>query len=170
PLPHDSTDDILITSLAKSLAAAQDCVERLHHSKIATGNIVLFKSLWEATVNTLTELIESGDLDPEAFGWGIMGLSSGYIGQDSLFLSYKTRLQNALQFLPSMDNPARKWSEYRNQMKLAATKIQVLVTIRGEVHFCSIMLLQRFKQEDWRRIRWYHGIAVAERWAGSLGL
>jgi hypothetical protein len=49
-------------------------------------------------------------------------------------------------------------------------KVEVLAKTNREIHVCANLLLQQFRREKWNRIRWYHGVAVAERWIRNLGL
>jgi hypothetical protein len=49
-------------------------------------------------------------------------------------------------------------------------KIEVLAKANKEIHICANLLLQQFRREEWQRIRWYHTVAVAKRWAEHLGL
>jgi len=46
----------------------------------------------------------------------------------------------------------------------------MLAKARREIHICANLLLQQFSREEWRRVRWYHGVAVVEQWIKHLGL
>jgi hypothetical protein len=48
--------------------------------------------------------------------------------------------------------------------------VEVLAKANRQVHICASLVLQRFRQEGWHRIRWWHGVKVAERWVQRLGL
>jgi hypothetical protein len=120
----------------------------------------------------MEDTIRSGDLSLEAFGWGMFGLSAGHINhttwtKDSYFLMHKTRLHDALLQLPSMDSPNSRGDEVFSR---GGDRIQSLAKVNRQVYTCGHLLLQQFRREDWKRIRWFHGIAVAQRWMGSLGI
>jgi hypothetical protein len=58
-------------------------------------------------------MLSSGELDYESLGWGVYGLSAGYMASPSRreaspILSYKKRLHDALRTMPSMNSTARK--------------------------------------------------------------
>ncbi|KAH9864407.1 hypothetical protein J1614_010341 [Plenodomus biglobosus] len=158
--------------LATSLAAAQDCVDSAQPQGPAKEDIIFFHHLWKTTLAVFEAMLETDNLDIETIGWGVIGLCAGYMVKppDQVLQSYKTRLSNALRLMPSLDWPGQgpQWDSYRDYMGSTGTTVRVLVTARSEIHACTTMLLQRFAKEDWRTIRWYHGIAVAERWSGAL--
>ncbi|KAH9861191.1 hypothetical protein IAQ61_010928 [Plenodomus lingam] len=167
-----SSQDASPAVLALSLAAAQDCKEYAQPQSLASQDLIFLEHLWMSTLAVLEELLETNKLDIETVSWGIVGLCAGYMVkvQDQDFQSYKTRLSNALRLMPSLDWPGQgsQWDSYRGYMSSTGTTVRVLATARSEIHACTIMLLQRFANEEWKKIRWYHGIAVAERWIGAL--
>lgn len=174
PVPRTCKTIASTKDLAISFAAAQDSLDGLQLDGPANNDLVLFGDLWETAIAILDELLEGGELDQESFGWGIYGLASGYmhppsnnLASQNLFWLHKYRLHTALTLLPSMDSSVRRRNEYVVSEK---TRVDGLVKARKEVHLCANLLLQRFRQEDWRRVRWWHVIAVAERWIGRLGL
>jgi hypothetical protein len=169
--PHPSKDPST-TDLALSLAAAQDSMNSAQPSGPANFDLDLFIHLWETTVAVLEEILARGSLPQEAFGWGIFGLSSGYmhapandVDAENLFEKYKYRLRAALLALPSMDG--RRKSEYVVSEK---TKITTLVKARRECHTIAHLLLHQFRQEQWRRVRWLHMVSVAEWWIYAFDL
>lgn len=174
PVPRPSTTVPLPEEVALSLAAAQDSINSAQPKGPSNDDLLLFTHLWETTITLLEQLLETEDLDQESFAWGIFGLASGYmhppastLAPCNLVSQHKNRLHAALTSLPSMDSSARNRNEY---MVSESTKIRVLVKARKEIHLCANLLLLQFREEDWRRVRWWHTIAVAERWIGRLGL
>ncbi|KAF1845063.1 uncharacterized protein K460DRAFT_102550 [Cucurbitaria berberidis CBS 394.84] len=173
PVPPPRTTTASVKDVAVSLAAAQDSIDTAQPEGPAKEDLVLFKHLWETTITILEKLLDGGELDQESFGWGIYGLASGYmqppannVATCNLFSLHKHRLYVALASLPSMDSFARQRNKYVVSEK---TNIQSLVKARREVHICGNLLLQQFRQESWRCVRWWHAIAIAERWTELLG-
>jgi hypothetical protein len=169
--PHPRKDPST-KDLALSLAAAQDSMNSAQPSGPANSELDLFINLWETIITVLEEILARGSLPQEAFGWGIFGLSPGYmhapgndLNAENLFEKHKYRLRAALLALPSMDG--RRRSEYIVSEK---TNITTLVKARRECHTIAHLLLHRFRQEQWRRVRWFHVVSVAERWIGAFGL
>lgn len=171
PLARSSTKVISTSDLAVSLAAAQDSVGTAQIDRSTQEDSTAFKILWDTAIVVLEDIIQSGDLDHESFGWGILGLCAGYMpghwSEDSLFLAHKMRLHDALKQLPSMDSPGFKRDVVTANV---GEKIWMLAKANREVHICANLLLQQFRREEWKRIRWYHAIAVAQRWMGRLNL
>ena len=174
PIPHESSTVPSVKDIALSLAAAQDSIDSTQPEGPAIDDLALFRRLWETAITILEELFENEELGQDSFGWGIFGLASGYMhppannpAPRNLFLLHKYRLHAALTSLPSMDSSVHKRNEYVVTEK---TKIQVLVKARRDVHLCAILLLQQFRQEEWRRVRWWHAVAVTERWIERLDL
>ncbi|KAF2853217.1 hypothetical protein T440DRAFT_390525 [Plenodomus tracheiphilus IPT5] len=171
---RDGGDDVSPKKFATSLATAQDCIDSAQPPRLANEDLKFFQQLWSSTLAAFEEMLEAGKLDIETIGWGVIGMCAGYMAKgtsDQEFQAYKTRLHNALRLMPSLDGPGRgfRWAGYRGYMNSAGTTVRVLATARSEIHACTTMLLQRFAKEEWKTIRWYHGIAVAERWVGALG-
>jgi hypothetical protein len=171
PLARNRTKDVSTKDFALSLAAAQDSAGSAQIDGPAKEDLAVFRYLWDTTVEVLESTIGTGDLDHETFGWGIFGLGAGYIGhaswqEDSTFLAHKTRLHDALLKMPSMDAPMR-----REKLSLkSGGHVDILAKANREIHICANLLLQRFRREEWRRIRWFHGVAIAQKWLGHLGL
>jgi hypothetical protein len=157
--------------LAVSLAAAQDSIGTAQLDSPAKEDLMIFKHLWDATTALLDDMLEAGNLDHESFGWGVYGLAAGYTPPLSEsqgdFLSQKARLHDALLALPSMGSPERKREEI---VVKGERRVEVLVKARRQVHICANLLVQQFREENWYRVRWGHGVKVAERWAQVLGL
>ncbi|KAJ4324296.1 hypothetical protein N0V94_001354 [Neodidymelliopsis sp. IMI 364377] len=158
--------------LAASLAAAQDCIGSAQIPGPAKEDLHIFKHLWDTTVVLLEEILATGDLDHESFGWGIYGLCAGYMYPPSealyeVFEEHKHRLHEALLALPTTSSPRRKREELYVQ---GEGKVEVLAKANRQVHICASLVLQRFRQEGWHRIRWWHGVKVAETWIVKLGL
>ncbi|KAF1941295.1 hypothetical protein EJ02DRAFT_348045 [Clathrospora elynae] len=171
--PRKEYQEPTITELALSLAAAQDSLNSAQPDGPARDDLLLFQCLWEITIIVLEDILARGSLEQESFGWGIFGLSAGYIDPPAndltihnLFTNHKDRLHAALSSLPSLD-PGRRRSEYVVSEK---TQIGALVRARREIHTCGHILLHTFRQAQWRRVRWWHAIATAERWIGAFGL
>jgi hypothetical protein len=171
PVARDSTKQPTAKDLAVSLAAAQDSIGVAHLDGPAKDDLAVFKRLWDTTVDLLEEMIRSGDLSLEAFGWGMFGLSIGYTNhilwnEDTEYLANKTRLHDALVQLPSMDSTKSRGDTL---VVRGGDRIQSIARVNRQVYTCGHLLLQQFRREDWKRIRWFHGVAVAQRWMGSLG-
>ncbi|KAJ4989718.1 hypothetical protein SVAN01_04748 [Stagonosporopsis vannaccii] len=158
--------------MATSLAAAQDCIGSAQVPGPAKEDLHVFKHLWDTTVELLEGVLATGDLDHESFGWGIWGLCAGYLYPPSeasyeVFEEHKHRLHEALLALPTVDSPMRK----REGLVVSGeNRVEVLANANRQVHICASLVLQRFRQEGWHRIRWWHGIKIAERWMTKLGL
>lgn len=158
--------------VATSLAAAQDCIGSAQIPGPAKEDLHVFKHLWETTVELLEVILATGDLDHESFGWGIWGLCAGYVYPPSeasyeIFEGHKNRLHEALVALPAIESSTRKME----QISVSGDKrIEVLAKANRQVHICASLVLQRFRQEGWHRIRWWHGIKIADKWAARLGL
>ncbi|KAH6633240.1 hypothetical protein C7974DRAFT_168025 [Boeremia exigua] len=158
--------------MATSLAAAQDCIGSAQLPGPAKEDLHVFKHLWDTTVELLEEVLATGDLDHESFGWGIWALCAGYVYPHSetsyeMFEEHKHRLHEALLALPALDSPRRKREEL---VVPGEGKVEVLAKANRQVHICASLVLQRYRQEGWHRIRWWHGIKVADRWIARLGM
>lgn len=158
--------------LATSLAAAQDCIGNAQLPGHAKEDLHVFKHLWDTTVVLLEEVLTTGNLDHESFGWGIFGLCAGYMYPPSeasyeVFEEHKHRLHEALLALPKTDSPRHERAEL---VVKGDEKVEVLARANRQVHICASLVLQRFRQEDWHRVRWWHGVKVADRWVGMLGM
>jgi hypothetical protein len=171
PLIRDSSEDLSTKDFATSVAAAQDCIYSAQVDGPAREDLATFERLSETTIQVLEMLLNTDDIDYIIMGWGVYGLSAGYMGQasreDSPFLSYKSRLHDALQKMPTMTSTSRK--EIDNVASCGG-KPQVLAKANREIHICANLMIQQFRREEWTRIRWYHMIAVAQRWLDHLGL
>jgi hypothetical protein len=172
PRSRETTNQISKKDLATSLAAAQDCAGSAQVEGPAREDLAVFENLWNTTISVLETVLESGDLHHEIFGWGVIGLCAGYIGhshwrEDSPFLSLKTRLHDALKKMPSMDSTYRKT---KDGVASAGGMVGYLAKTNREIHVCANLLLQQFRREEWKRIRWYHAVAVAQKWIENLGL
>lgn len=159
--------------LDSSLSAAQDAINTPQPVGPSKQDLQLFKRLWDVTIKTMEQVLEEGDLDLEVRAWGIIGLAAGY--RDSLktptdtmerFTAYKDRLRAALKCLTSLASPHTGHLSGVSPDQRA----YLLVKARRELHICSNLLLQHFKDEGWANVRWYHGVAVAERWVRNLEL
>lgn len=171
PLPRDVEQELSVEDMAFSLAAAQDCCRTAQPEGPVSDDLLLCERLWETTITVLEEILDGGKLDQETYGWGIYGLASGHqepptraAANRKPVSSFKYRLQAALSALPSLNRSSR--NEYVLNER---TGVERLVKARKEVHLCTVLLLMRFRQDQWRCIRWWHAIAVAERWLRSLG-
>lgn len=157
--------------MAISLAAAQDSIGSAQETGPAKDDLRVFKHLWDATVDVLEEVLSTGDLDHESFGWGIWGLCAGYMCPPSeasyeVFIEQKHRLHEALLALPT-----KAASTQRNSEGVKGEgRVEFLAKANRQAHICASLVLQRFRQEGWHRIRWWHGVKVAERWIARLGL
>jgi hypothetical protein len=130
-----------------------------------------FDRLSTITIEVLEILLNTADLDYITMGWGIYGLSAGYIEHTSReelpFLSFKFRLHDALQKMPTMDSTTRKEVD---SVACCGGNIAVLAKANREIYICANLMLQQFRREEWKRIRWYHMIAVAQNWLDHLAL
>ncbi|RAR01793.1 integral membrane protein [Stemphylium lycopersici] len=168
---HRDDEALSTAEFALSLAAAQGSISSAQPDGPEKDDLLLFNRFWETAVAVLEEILSPGSLPQESFGWGIFGLSSGYMHPPSneltmqnTFSSYKYRLHAALLKLPSLTGA--KGSEYAVREK---TSTAALVKVRREIHTCAHILLHKFRQEEWKRVRWFHVVAVAERWLGAFG-
>ncbi|KAF2830845.1 hypothetical protein CC86DRAFT_283953 [Ophiobolus disseminans] len=171
PISRNSAKEVSAKVFASSLATAQDCMNSAQAEGPAIHDLALFKELWDATLVALREILEIGNLDHETFGWGILGLSAGYMDKpfwkdNTEFLSLKNRLRDALMQMPNMDTPKQKKSAFTMG---PGGKIGIFSKTNRDIHVYANLLLQQFKREEWARIRWYHGVAVVERWIEHLG-
>lgn len=160
-------------AFARSLATAQDLVLITPPKGVAKDEIEFFNTLWDATTDVLEKALGEANLSLEVYAWGIAGLAAGYKAPSSTsasntkrFMSYKARLKAALKCLPSLSSP---FSSPHSGVT-PARQTYILTKARREVHICSSILIQQVKEEGWKNINWYHGVAVAERWIGNLAL
>jgi hypothetical protein len=65
--------------LATSFAAAQDAHGSAQPDGPAKDDLELFTLLWRTAIHVVEQILEDGNLDGEAFGWGVYGLSFGYM-------------------------------------------------------------------------------------------
>ncbi|KAF2676078.1 hypothetical protein K458DRAFT_322868 [Lentithecium fluviatile CBS 122367] len=162
--------------LARSFAAAQDAHGSAQPDGPAKEDLELFTLLWRTTIEVVDQILEDGIADGEAFGWGVYGLSFGYIpsfpsppsaDNSTSFDALRQRLHTTLLTLPNVNNPQRE----RERSSISpAERVGRLVKARNEVHLCGTLLVQRFREEEWASVRWGHLIAVVERWLGNLEL
>jgi hypothetical protein len=172
PLARDRAKEVSNKDFAVSLAVAQDCAGCAQLDSPAKEDLASFTQLWESAISALEKAIETGDLGHEILGWGVFGLSAGYIShaswrEDSLFLSLKTRLHSGLLQIQSMNARGENKS---GSTRGAGEGIKILARANREVHVCAHLLLQQFKREEWKRIRWYNAVAVAQKWINHLKL
>lgn len=83
-----------------------------------------------------------------------------------IFEDRKHRLHEALLATPNMDSPRRR----KELVVEGEGTVEILAKAHRQVHICANLVLQRFRQEGWHRIRWWHGIQVAEIWIERLRL
>jgi len=132
-------------------------------------HLEVFSMLGETTIIILERLLNLGELAVKPFGWGIYGLSSGYVSSDPLFNSYKQQLYVAVDSLSTLCSKSDS-SSGRNFIKKGQTgHIFALSIANRQVHLSATMLLQ-IMRKDWGRLRWYHGIQVARHWIDYLGI
>lgn len=101
-------------SLALALALAQDHHVAVQSCKRASEDLKLYATLGTTTVKAVEWLLDLGDVELEPFAWGVLGLSSGFISHDPLFIAYKQKLYTAINLLstsscnwsPSVDDPS----------------------------------------------------------------
>lgn len=172
PPQHPKPQDPSLNTLALSFAAAQDCTYSAQPAGSGKEDLDLFTLLWDCAVVVLEEILARGSLPQESFGWGIFGLSAGYmhppardLTAQNVFLSNKRRLHDALNVLPSFNR------ETSSEYVVGEKKTTALLTrARRDIHTLGHILLHEYKLSSWRRVRWLHTIAVAERWVGAFGL
>jgi hypothetical protein len=172
PPRHPKPQDPSLNTLALSFAAAQDCTYSAQPAGSGKEDLDLFTLLWDCAVAVLEEILARGSLPQESFGWGIFGLSAGYmhppardLTAQNVFLSNKRRLHDALNVLPSLNR------ETSSEYVVGEKKTTALLTrARRDIHTLGHILLHEYKLSSWRRVRWLHTIAVAERWVGAFGL
>jgi hypothetical protein len=204
--------------LVTSFAAAQDAYDSAQPDGPAKEDLQLFTVLWRTAIQVVEQILEDGNLDGEAFGWGVYGLSFGYMPAfasspsptsfsppspspintnfDDDFFPQKTsvkpytpppalhspspsqaafdalrhRLHTALLSLPGGVSSSQRERERGRSSVSPAERVGRLVKMRNEVHLCGTLLMQRFRGEDWRTVRWGFLIAVVERWLSNLEL
>jgi hypothetical protein len=162
------------TRFAASLAAAQDVFKHgtLQPEGPLLSDLFVFRALWETTVQLLERMLDSGSLRYETFGWGIFGLSAGYLSSDSFFSGMKERLGDALRTLPRISTHAGERLEaehHRLRSRSRHGRLLSLTRANRDIHICATMLLQSIRS-DWNRVRWYHGIKVCEQWMAQINL
>ncbi|KAF2025882.1 hypothetical protein EK21DRAFT_103589 [Setomelanomma holmii] len=153
PLAHDCAKDVSVREFALSLAAAQDSIGTAQLNGPAKEDLAIFECLWSTTVDLLESMISTGDLDHETF-------------EDSLLLAHKTRLHDAHLKMPCMDGSFRR----EKRSLRSRGQVDVLAKANREAHVCATLLLQRFRREDWTRIRWFHGVQVVVKLTEHVGL
>jgi hypothetical protein len=170
PLVRDSSGEMSTKDSAVSLAAAQDCIYSAQVDGPAREDLAAFERLSETTIEVPEILLNTADLDYITMGWGIYGLSAGYMEhtsrEKSPFLSFKFRLHDALQKMPTIDSTTRKEID---SVACYGGDIAMLAQANREIHICANLMLQQFRRKEWKRIRWYHMIAVAQRWLDHWG-
>lgn len=171
PIAPTPNQKVSTKKLALSLAAAQDCAGTAQIEGPAQEDLCVFKEMWAATKTVLDNILETGNLDHETFGWGIYGLSTGYMPraswqENSKFTSLQTRLHDGLLQMLDMDQRRKRPTTPTS----SGGQVEVLAKANRQIHVCANLLLQQFRREEWKKIRWYHGMAVAERWIEHLGL
>ncbi|KAF2193687.1 hypothetical protein K469DRAFT_240538 [Zopfia rhizophila CBS 207.26] len=172
------------TRIAEAFASMQDFSTWNEGSRPPPAEMKLFSLLRATSIDLFSHVLDSTALSLEDFGWGIFALSSGYRPSSSLstpssssppspssagipesFGNHKSRLRAALLSLPTLTSPPPS----RNSSVPPANKINTLAKANREVHVCATMLLQAMRS-DWERVRWWHLVAVVERWVRALGL
>jgi hypothetical protein len=131
---------------AASLAAAQGCIYSVQVDGPAREDLAVFERLSETTIEVLELLLHTADLDCITTGWGIYGLSAGYMGhtprEDSPFSLYKLRLHDALQKMPTMNSTSRKETD---SVAGCGSKIDVLAKSNRQIHIRADLIPQQFR-------------------------
>ncbi|PVH90581.1 hypothetical protein DM02DRAFT_484975, partial [Periconia macrospinosa] len=162
-------NNLSCTRFAHSLAAAQDATNVTPPDGPVLDDFNVFNMLWETTISVMERLLNLGELATEPFGWGIFGLSSGYISPDPLFSSHKQRLYAALASLQTLHSQPSSFTDQDFAITTSTGHIFTLSTANHQVHICATMLLQTM-QRDWGRVRWYHEVQVVKWWLAHLGI
>lgn len=68
-----------LKDLAMSLAAAQDAHTTAQTEGPAAQDLTLFTALAQTSIAAIEQILEAGIPDGKAFGWGVYGLSSGFL-------------------------------------------------------------------------------------------
>jgi len=172
PRLRSSTTEPSVTEVFLSLGAAQDSINSTQPDGTANDDLRFFGNLWETTITVLEEILACGSLPQEAFGWGVFALSTGYMHLPSrnlidqnIFNNHKYRLHTALKMMPSLNGERR--SEY---VVTSRTSTAALVRARRDIYTMGHILLSKFRQDQWKSVRWYHAVAVAEKWIQAFGL
>lgn len=113
PVAPTTSQKAITKQLALSLAAAQDCVDSAQIEGPAREDLAIFKQLWDTTSIILENVFALGTLDHETFGWGMYGLSTGYVHRASWrdnaeFLSLQTRLHDGLMQMLDLNKRPRR--------------------------------------------------------------
>jgi hypothetical protein len=90
--------------------------------------------------------------------------------EQTAFEALRQRLRTALGSLPGVTDSQRGRSDEYTASIPGAERLGQLVRARKEVHFCGTLLVQVFREDEWRSVRWGHVIVVVERWLGNLEL
>ncbi|KAI2486809.1 hypothetical protein Ptr902_00942 [Pyrenophora tritici-repentis] len=168
PRSRSSTAEPSDTEIFLSLDAAETAINSAQPDGAAKDDLHFFNSLWETTIAVLEDILAHGPLPQELFGWGIFALSTGYLYSPcdrGIFSNHKHRLRSALKMMPSLHG--RRRNEYVISGSIC---IEMHVKAMKEIHTVGHILLSRFRQDGWKKVRWYHATRVAERWIQALGL
>ena len=172
PRLRSSTTEPSVTEVFLSLGAAQDSINIAQPDGTANDDLRFFGKLWESTTTVLEEILACGLLPQEAFGWGVFALSTGYMHlasrnliDQNIFSNHKYRLYTALKMMPSLNGERR--SEY---IVTSKTSTAALVRARMDIYTMGHILLSKFRQDQWKSVRWYHAVAVAEKRIQAFGL
>jgi hypothetical protein len=96
--------------------------------------------------------------------------STGTCRPENAFEALRRRLHAALSSLPSVNVSRGERGEKNRAPVSPADRIGRLVKTRNEVHLCGTLLVQVLRENEWRSVRWWHLVAVVERWLGNLEL
>jgi len=151
--------------LATSLAAAQDAYGSAQPDGPAKEDLDLFTALWKTTVQVVEQILEEGIPDGEAFGWGVYGLSFGYIrsfptsspssssSQDSDSADFDDeffpRNENKPFAIPTptiSSNPETAFEALRQRLHTALSSLPGVSTVqreRGEKHRLPVSPAER---------------------------
>ncbi|CAE6996022.1 hypothetical protein CFE70_000220 [Pyrenophora teres f. teres 0-1] len=172
PRSRPSNAEPSITEVFLSLRAAQQAIDSVQPDGAVKDDLHFFNDLWNTTITVLEEILDHGSLPQEPFGWGVFALSTGYlhsrhtnIAYRDVFSNHKYRLRSALERMPSLDRKRRNAYVISERPSMEA-----LVKARREIHTVGHILLSKFRQDGWKRVRWYHAITVTERWIQAFGL
>ncbi|KAF2801039.1 hypothetical protein K505DRAFT_207556, partial [Melanomma pulvis-pyrius CBS 109.77] len=170
------TDAPLTREIAASLACAQDALPYPQPLGPENDDLQVLKSLWDTTLQILASILVDTQIPLPTFGWGVYGLSSGYVPHNAdlfstaVFQSRKARLHAALQKLPSMSAEHVQLNREAPVVQPAG-QVAVLAKTNREVHINATMLVQIMRGDGgWEEVRWFHAICVVERWADALRL
>jgi hypothetical protein len=135
------------TCMATPLIAAQDSISSARVPGPAKEELHIVKYIWDTTIDALEEVLATGDLDHESFGWRIWGLCAGHTC--TRLLKRRTRYLRSIsivfmrrclccQLWMRLGGAARRESKVKAGSRSWLRRI-------GKMQICASLMLQRFR-------------------------